>query len=57
MPHGDKGFQNKISNKILNQDLFGHRIFLNFNEKGQEHHTVLGGLFSIILKILVFIYI
>ena len=37
--------------------MFGHKILLNFNEKGSTHNTVLGGLFSLFLKLLVLVYI
>ena len=46
----------KIPDIIRNQDLFGHGIKLNF-DKTTIHKTLIGGAFSILLKIIVFAYI
>lgn len=35
---------------IINQDMFGHVINLNFDRKGDSHKTLCGGVFSIALK-------
>ena len=41
---------------ISSQDLFGHLIHLNFNGKG-VHTTILGGIVSLIVKLLFLFYI
>jgi hypothetical protein len=38
-------------------DWFGHTINLNFNQKGDTHNTIIGGIFSIAIKLFMFIYI
>lgn len=35
-------------NMIRNQDLFGHKIRLQFNKRGNKHNTCFGGLCSIL---------
>ena len=42
---------------VSNQDLFGHYIHLNFNRQGDSHKTLIGGLFSILVKIMMIFYI
>ena len=42
---------------IKDQDLFGHLININFNRKGSTHKTPIGGIFSLIIKLFVFIYV
>ena len=50
--------KNQKFGKILkDQDLFGHTIELNFNQDGSKHKTIVGGLFSILLKMFMFAYI
>ena len=46
-----------IKTAIKKQDLFGHVINLNFNQKGDSHKTIIGGLASILVKIIMAIYI
>ena len=41
---------------FLDQDMFGHPIGLNFAQKGEEHKTMLGGFFSLLINILLIIY-
>jgi len=38
-------------------DMFGHIINLNFNGEGDKHKTTVGGIFSIIIKVGMTIYI
>ena len=45
-----------MENLIRSQDLFGHYITLNLEKRSSTHKTCIGGFFSIILKLLVFIY-
>ena len=44
-------------NWIRGHDYFGHPIHLNFNNKGSAHMTTIGGLFSIVIKFLIFAYL
>ena len=46
-----------LSSKIKELDKFGHEIVLNFNNKGNYHNTLLGGLLSIFVNIFILIYI
>ena len=50
-------FKKDIKNAIKRQDLFGHEVKFNFNSKGDVHHTLLGGIASIIIKIMLFWYV
>ena len=38
-------------------DMFGHTIQLNFDKQGESHNTLLGGIFSIFIKIIMSVYI
>ena len=40
---------------IKSNDMFGHKINLNFNKKGDSFPTSLGGLASLILLLMIFI--
>ena len=42
---------------IVNQDMFGHTIALNFDQNGSDHKTFIGGVMSILIKIVLFAYI
>ena len=44
-------------NKITSQDLFGHVVTLNFNEKGDSHKTLGGGACSILVRAMTVVYI
>ena len=46
-----------IKNHIKNHDLFGYRVDLNFNKRGHSHQTMIGGLISILLKVLIILYV
>ena len=48
--------QKKLSSLLNSQDLFGHIVKLNFNRNGNVHTTAIGGVVSIILKILYITY-
>jgi len=45
-----------LSHLISSHDLLGHKIQLNFNKKGSTHKTLIGGILSILIKILMVIY-
>jgi hypothetical protein len=42
---------------IMKQDLFGHVVTFNLDQKGNVHYSMIGGVFSIILKVLMAIYV
>ena len=42
-----------LYNFAKNQDMFGHKVVLNFNRKGETFKTGVGGFTSIIIKILI----
>jgi len=42
-------------NMIRRQDLFGHKISLQFNRRGNKHNTCIGGLCSIALVVFIII--
>ena len=46
-----------LGNHVLDHDLFGHRIALNFNRGGDTHRTIVGGFFSIFIKIALTFYV
>ena len=41
---------------IKSHDLFGHSVHLQFNQKGNTHNTVIGGIFSVFIKLVVLLY-
>jgi hypothetical protein len=41
----------KIKLKIIRQDIFGKRISLNFDKRGESHKTLCGGIVTIIVMI------
>ena len=49
----------KASKFVRSHDLFGHVIHLNFNNMGDSHKTVIGGIGSLFVKTImaIFIYI
>ena len=48
----------KTQHKLLHKnDIFGYQIPVNFNGRRIVHTTTIGGIFSIIIKIMYFIYI
>ena len=46
-----------IKSLIKGQDLFGYTVDLNFNKKGHRHNTIIGGIVSIMVKIVMVFYI
>ena len=49
-------YNKQIMNFFKNRDLFGHEIGLNFRERGQTYNTCIGGLFSLILRLVMLVY-
>ena len=47
----------KIKKVIKESDNLGYAIDLNFDEKGNYHKTYLGGVFSILIMIMMIIYL
>ena len=50
-------FQRFFSQLIKEQDLFGHQVSLNFDGKGEQHKTLIGGLVSILVKVFLGLYV
>ena len=42
---------------IRSKDMFGYLITLNFNRRGQYHKTQIGGLFSVCIKVFIYVYV
>ena len=47
----------KISNYIRDQDMFGHTVAVQFDNKGNQHKSHLGGCISILFLSFIFWYI
>ena len=43
--------------KLRSNDMFGHTINLNFNKEGDSHQTLIGGFFSIFIRLAMTIYV
>ena len=39
---------------IRQQDIFGYKIHLNFNNNGPAYNSIVGGIVSMLLKIMIF---
>ena len=50
-------FGQKIMSYLTNSDMFGHCIEFNFDRKGSDFKTPIGGTFSLIIKIIINTYI
>mmetsp|Transcript_41067 Transcript_41067/g.62443 ORF Transcript_41067/g.62443 Transcript_41067/m.62443 type:complete len:103 (-) Transcript_41067:1838-2146(-) len=46
-----------VSASIKHFDMFGYTIALNFNRKGESHKTVLGGIVSLLVHAIIFVYV
>ena len=46
-----------LKSKIKSQDMYGHPVKLNFAESGDNHKTLIGGFFSMIINFLVWAFI
>lgn len=38
-------------------DMFGHLITMNFNKRGNHHKTLIGAIFSLAIKIGIYVYV
>lgn len=47
----------KFSKWVKSNDMIGHNIALNFNKKGDSHTTLIGGVVSILVKVIMSTYI
>ena len=47
----------QVKGKLKEHDLFGHSIALNFKGEGDTHATVIGGFFSVFIKIAITLYV
>jgi hypothetical protein len=50
-------FGKKSRDFFVNHDLFGHLITFNFDRKGDTHKTLIGGSFSVLVKMMMAVYI
>ena len=46
----------KLKEGIKDQDMFGHHVAWNYNQKGEYHNTFPGGCASILVNIIISIY-
>ena len=46
--------KNRLYNKVRDRDMFGHHVTLNFNRKGDTYNTIIGGIASLFIKLLIF---
>ena len=42
---------------LKNNDMFGYEININFDKQGPAHKTEIGGIVSVIIKVVIFAYI
>ena len=47
----------RFKNAIKKHDLFGYKIKFNYNQSEYDHKTLVGGIYSIIIKMLFFSYV
>ena len=50
-------FRTWFASIISGQDMFGHPVVLNFNQKGETHNTFVGGLLGIFIKVVLILYV
>ena len=53
------GFQeikSSVAGFIREKDMFGHTITFNFDRKGDTHNTIVGGSFSIFIRLFLILY-
>ena len=48
---------NGVPDYVREKDMFGHTITFNFDRKGDTHNTIIGGFFSLIIKLFLYFYI
>ena len=47
----------KYKRGFIRHDMFGHVINLNFNKNGNSHGSFIGGVFSVIIKLMLLLYV
>lgn len=47
----------KVSKKLADQDMFGHTIRLNFDRQGDTQNTLVGGVFSVVIRLAMAVYV
>ena len=52
MPRLRKPTSKLMRNFVKDRDIFGHKVRFNFNQKAAAHKTIVGGLFSVMFKVL-----
>ena len=52
-----KTFRSQFSSSIKSQDLFGHPVTLNFNQQGDTFATLLGGVVSVFIKVVLLVFL
>jgi hypothetical protein len=52
-----KKLKAEIGETMKDIDMFGHPIELNFDKKGSTHNTVVGGFFSIYIRLFLTFYV
>ena len=45
-----------IREQIRKKDLFGHPIMLQYNRRGSAHQTACGGIFSMVVRLIIVVY-
>ena len=55
--HSRKKRLTAFQNKVKSQDMYGHPVKLNFAESGDNHKTMIGGLFSLVINFLIWVFI
>jgi hypothetical protein len=56
MKSKNKTKKSGLKNNLLPHDFFGHTINLNFDGNGDSHNTIIGALFSILIKVVMAVY-
>ena len=47
----------KFREWVRSQDFFGHTVTLNFDRNGDTHNTIIGGFFSMFIRIFITWYV
>jgi hypothetical protein len=46
-----ENLKKKCKETVKDQDFFGHPISWNFDKQGDSHNTLIGGIFSVFIKL------
>ena len=47
----------KYKKAFVNNDMFGHVVHFNFNKNGNSHGSFIGGIFSVLIKLMLLFYV